>query len=153
MAVLAQDGSHNSAKLSDVRAPDVLEDLGARGAEFAASSAVTTFQRAWHNATDDNYLTLFGFRRFRTAHLMNLRFLEEEIDKIDHEIYQAGLKLDNSYKTVDRLALKHAKLDNDMANIGEQVHEEMRRKLRALLKQYGMHDLLGRPISSDIALR
>ena len=45
------------------------------------------FRNTWHTVTDDNYFTLFGFRRFRTSHLLNLRLLENEIDGLGHQIY------------------------------------------------------------------
>ena len=38
-------------------------------------------RKIWSNVTDDNALTLYGFRRFRTTHLLNPRLLETEIDK------------------------------------------------------------------------
>ena len=95
------------------------------------------FKKAWINASDDNYLTLFGFRRFRTAHLVNLRFLEEEIDKIDHQIFQAGIKLGYSPPAVDRLGLKHAKIDTNAQTADEIMTRKLVLDLRALLKQYG----------------
>ena len=67
------------------------------------------FRRFWCATTDDRRLTLFGFRRYRTAHLLNLRFLEDEIHKIDHDIFQAGLQLDVTSTAAERLGLKHAR--------------------------------------------
>ena len=98
------------------------------------------FRKVWLNATDDNYLTLFGFRRFRTAHLLNLRFLEEEIDKIDHKIYQAGMKLDCPIGAIDRLGLKHGKrdvADPGAARVVNVVDKDLMSRLRELLRQYG----------------
>ena len=99
--------------------------------------ATKSFQKAWHIVTDDNYLTLFGFRRFRTAHLLNLRFLEEEIDKIDHQMFQAGLKLGNAPSAIDRLGLEYAKRDLNPRGAEEIISHELVTKLRDLLKQYG----------------
>lgn len=99
--------------------------------------AMKSFQKAWDIVTDDNYLTLFGFRRFRTAHLLNLRFLEEEIDKIDHQMFQAGLRLDNAPSAIDRLGLEHAKRDLSPRGPEELINHELVTKLRDLLKQYG----------------
>lgn len=98
------------------------------------------FRKSWRNATDDNYLTLFGFRRFRTAHLLNLRFLEEEIHKIDHEIYQAGMQLGCPLGAIDRLGLKHGKRDvvaAGTAGTGSVVNQDLIMSLRELLRQYG----------------
>ena len=100
--------------------------------------AIESFQKAWHIVTDDNYLTLFGFRRFRTAHLLNLRFLEEEIARIDHQIFQAGLKLGNTPSAIDRLGLEHAKRDLDPQGAEEIISQKLVTKLRDLLKQYGI---------------
>lgn len=101
------------------------------------------FRNSWRNATDDNYLTLFGFRRFRTAHLLNLRFLEEEIDKIDHEIYQAGMQLGCPLGAIDRLGLKHGKRDvvpPGAAGMVNVVNQDLILRLRELLRQYGRYD-------------
>ena len=96
------------------------------------------FRKIWCNVTDDSYHSLFGFRRFRTAHLLNLRFLEDEIDKIDHEIFQAGFKLGLSHTVIDRLGLKHGKRDV-VAQAGEgAVNRDLILRLRELIKQYGM---------------
>ena len=100
------------------------------------SSFSDQFSRLWRNVVDDNYLTLFGFRRYRTIHLLNLRFLEAEIDKVDHAIYQAGLSLDY-LPILDRLGLKGAKRDADATK--EDVDEPLILRLRELLKQYGKH--------------
>ena len=45
------------------------------------------FPLLWQRSTEDNNLALHGFRRFKTTHLLNLRFLEEEIADLDHAIY------------------------------------------------------------------
>ena len=97
------------------------------------------FRKLWLHATDDNYLTLFGFRRFRTAHLLNIRFLEEEIDTIDHQIFQAGLDLGNQPRSIDRLGLQHGKRDSIMKKANTLVDKELVLRLRDLLKQYGLY--------------
>ena len=51
------------------------------------------FNKIWREITSDNRHTLFGFRRYRTTDLLNLRLLEAEIGTIDHDVYQAGLQL------------------------------------------------------------
>ena len=97
-------------------------------------SIVNDFGKAWHNAVDDNYLTLFGFRRYRTSHLLNLRLLEAEIAKIDHTFFQAGLNL-NHIPTLDRLGLSGAR--RDAIPPKEAINEAQVLRLRELLKQYG----------------
>jgi hypothetical protein len=96
------------------------------------------FRKIWPTVTDPNPLILFGFRRFRTSHLLNLRILEEDILKIDHEVFQAGLHLGEPTRKGGRLALDRA--ERDTVPEGEQVPIVDRKKLdrlRGLLKQYG----------------
>ena len=96
------------------------------------------FPRTWRQATDDNRLTLFGLRRFRTAHLLNLRFSEAEIAQVDRQIYQAGLSLGITPGEIDRLGLKHARRNPDFtAESG--IPDSLILKLRELLKQYSMN--------------
>ena len=95
------------------------------------------FRGIWPDVTSDNRLTLFGFRRYRTAHLLNLRFLEAEIDRLDHELYQAGLQLNYQPGTLDRLGLKHAKRDAQGSKLPKIVNESLVLRLRALIKEYG----------------
>lgn len=98
------------------------------------------FSTVWREITSDNHLTLFGFRRYRTAHLLNLRFLEAEINEIDHDLYQAGLQLDQPLDrahTIDRLGLKQAKIDSKRVRIEEVANEALIMRLRRLIKEYG----------------
>ena len=98
------------------------------------------FRKVWRETTSDNHLTLFGFRRYRTTHLINLRFLEAEIDKIDHDLYQAGLQLNQPFgreHTIDRLGLKQAKKDGKRVKVEEVVNETLILRLRSLIKEYG----------------
>jgi len=98
------------------------------------------FSKVWREITSDNHLTLFGFRRYRTTHLLNLRFLEAEIDKIDHDLYQAGLQLNQPLSrdhTIDRLGLKQAKKDSKPTKVEEMVNEALVMRLRRLIKEYG----------------
>lgn len=97
-------------------------------------SIIEQFDKLWRNTVDDNYLTLYGFRRYRTIHLLNLRFLEAEIDKIDHAIFKAGLSLDY-LPVLDRLGLRNAK--KDATPMTEIVDKTLVLRLRELLKQYG----------------
>jgi hypothetical protein len=95
------------------------------------------FEKVWASSTEDNNLTLYGFRRFKTTHLLNLRLLEEEIDRIDHQIYQAGLKLGMDPTPADRLGLKHCKKDEHALCPEDVMEEQQIPKLRDLLRQYG----------------
>lgn len=101
-----------------------------------------SFGTIWPEVTSDNYLNLFGFQRYRTAHLFNLRLLEAEIGAINHNVYQSGLQLsqplDYEHK-LDRLGLKHAKKDNDRKKIEEVVNQALVIRLRELIKQYGTY--------------
>ena len=96
------------------------------------------FRKLWPCVTDDNHLTLFGFRRFRTTHLMNLRFLEEEINKIDRQIYQAGLKLGIPPTKDDRLGSRYSKRDASAQGLEESINQDLLLRLRDLVKLYGM---------------
>ena len=100
--------------------------------------SVHLFCNLWSNITDDNALTLFGFRRFRTTHLLNLRLLEAEIDEIHHKIYQTGLSLGLSSTSADKLGLKHNKRDKHAPSPEELLKPELVSKLRQLLREYGM---------------
>ena len=90
----------------------------------------------------DNYLILYGFRGFRTTHLLNLRFLEDDISKIDHKIYQAGLKLDLAPANVDKLGLRHGKRDRNAPEVEEVIDQELLLKLRELIEQYSTCKLI-----------
>ena len=96
-----------------------------------------SFRDLWRKATDDNYLTLYGFRRFRTTHLLNLRYLEEEIDLLDHQIYQAGLKLGHISTPLDKLGLQHGRIDASALGHGEVMTRELVLRMRELIRQYG----------------
>ena len=145
-----QDVTENTnSRNEEPRILDVSKHRESAKKNFEDIEAIKSFQKAWHIVTDDNYLTLFGFRRFRTAHLLNLRFLEEEIDKIDHQIFQAGLKLGNTPSAIDRLGLEHAKRDLNPQGAEDIISQELVTKLRDLLKQYG---ILDNPSSCRIGL-
>lgn len=96
------------------------------------------FSAHWQFSTADNNLTLHGFRRFKTTHLLNLRFLEAEIAELDHAIYQAGLSLEIQPSATDRLGLKHSKRDRDIPKLEDTITNELVLKLRDLLQKYGM---------------
>ena len=109
----------------------------------ADQATADLFRQLWVKVTDDNGLTLHGFRRFKTSHLLNLRFLEEEIAKLDRQVYQAGLKLElKKSTTVDKLGLQHAKRDANALRADEVMDQSLVLKLRELLKQYGESTVL-----------
>lgn len=97
------------------------------------------FRTLWPCVTADSNFTLHGFRRFKTTHLLNLRFLENQIAELDHTIYQAGLSLDSPVSPFDRLGLKHSKKDTSMPAVNEVITKEFVLKLRSLLQQYGTY--------------
>ena len=69
--------------------------------------------------------------------LLNLRFLEQEIAELDHELYQAGLNLGLEPTARDRLGLKHSKLDSHIPPLESTITPELVSRLRKLLQQYG----------------
>ena len=93
------------------------------------------FPKFWREVSADNRQTLYGFRRFRTSHLLNLRFLEAEIDKIDRIFYQAGLSLETR-SVLDRLGIKDAMRDVNPPKLGD-INEALTHRLRSLIKEYG----------------
>lgn len=131
MAKVTDDG----ISYSKSRASDAPEDLSHSD---ESPETARLFHNLWSNVTDDNPLTLYGFRRFRTTHLLNLRLLEAEIDKIDHMIYQAGLGLRLPATSADKLGFKHNKRDEHAPSAEEVLKPELVSKLRQLLKNYGM---------------
>ena len=106
------------------------------------SETALLFRDLWSNVTDENALTLFGFRRFRTTHLLNLRLLVTEIDKIDHEIYQASLSLGLPSTSADKLGLRNSKRDERAPSPEEILRPELVSKLRQLLREYSTWQLL-----------
>lgn len=113
------------------------KDFRDEGLPTENSDSCKLFEKVWASCTEDNNLALYGFRRFKTTHLLNLRLLEEEIDRIDHQIYQAGLKLGMDPTPADRLGLKHCKKDEHALRPEDVMDEQLILKLRHLLKQYG----------------
>lgn len=95
------------------------------------------FRKIWPITTDDNNVTLYGFRRFKVSHLLNLRFLEQEIAELDHTIYQAGLSIGLEPTARDRAGLKHSKLDTYIPALESSIYPELVSKLRSLIQQYG----------------
>ena len=106
-----------------------------------AEQLVNEFRMYWQSATADSNLTLHGFRRFKTMHLLNLRFLESEIADLDHQIYQAGLSLHLRLPLNDRLGLKHSKRDKNVPEIHETINKDLVVRLRDSLQRYGLYPL------------
>lgn len=128
------DAADEDISYSKSRDSDVQEAINQR---HENSESSRRFRSLWSNITDDNALTLYGFRRYRTTHLLNLRLLETEIDKIDHDIYQAGLSLDLPSTSADKLGLKQSKRDENSPSPEEVLKPELVSRLRRLLKEYG----------------
>ena len=110
------------------------EQEGQKGTSLRFASI---FPQVWQSSTTDSNVSLHGFRRFKTSHLVNLRFMEEEIAKIDHRIYQAGLHLGFEPTAVDRLGLGTSKRDANFPKTDETVTPALVRCLRSMLKDYG----------------
>lgn len=96
------------------------------------------FASLWKRSTGDSNLSLYGFRRFKTSQLLNLRSLEDEVAQLDHLVYQAGLGLRLSPSPLDRLGLSHAKRDTETLGTSRGVTPDLILKLRELLRQYSM---------------
>lgn len=97
------------------------------------------FMNSWSEITSNNRHTLFEFRRYRTIHLLNLRLLKAEIGTIDHDIYQTDLQLDQPLDRehiLNRLGLKHAKIDPKRTKIEEVMNKNSILRLRKLIKEY-----------------
>lgn len=95
------------------------------------------FPSHWQASSADSNLTLHGFRRFKTTHLLNLRYLEAEIAEIDHLLYQLGLSLNVEPSSTDRLGLKHCIKDETLPSTKQAVTQKLIQKLRRLVKEYG----------------
>lgn len=98
------------------------------------------FRQIWQHSTEDNNLTLYGFQRFKTSHLLNLRYIEKEIAQLDREIYQRGLKCmasEEDDRRYDRLRLRFSQRDQDFNEKQDWICSEMILRLRSLLKEYG----------------
>lgn len=96
------------------------------------------FPDHWRSSTSLEEVSLFGFRRFRTSQLLNIRFLEDEISAIDREIYQAGLQLPPQYTSS---SYENVRKDPNAAGPHEVITETTVHRLRTLLKQYSKLNL------------
>ncbi|KAL6701129.1 hypothetical protein J3F84DRAFT_402974 [Trichoderma pleuroticola] len=102
----------------------------------SSQSLSEQFPNHWQASTADSNLTLHGFRRFKTTHLLNLRYLEAEVAEIDHLIYQLGLSLNMEPSSTDRLGLKHCTRDEVLPSTDQTVSKELIQRLRQTLKEY-----------------
>jgi hypothetical protein len=94
------------------------------------------FRRFWPTATDDNRLTLFGFRRFRTVHLLNLRFLEDELTDINRKLCIAAEVLDIPLPPKNKLGLRHG-TPRDPSEWNAALDREFFGNMRRVVKEYG----------------
>jgi len=93
------------------------------------------FRQHWVSATADDSLSLFGFRRFRTAQLLNLRFLEDEIEDLCRKIFGAGLKLG---MPPTELGFEHTRGEVEAPRSEDVVTSTEIIRLRGFLKEYSM---------------
>lgn len=87
----------------------------------------------WQTSTADSNLTLYGFSRFKTTHLFNLRCLEAEISQINDKIYKLGLQSNVAPTKTNRLGLEQREAEGD----AEVLSQELMQRLRQLIKEYG----------------
>ncbi|KAI4239050.1 MAG: hypothetical protein LQ349_000658 [Xanthoria aureola] len=68
----------------------------------------------------------------------NLRFLEEKISELDHEIYQAGLSLGNDTldRKPDRLGLRYSYRNVNIPALQDSITDSLVLNLRYILKDY-----------------
>jgi hypothetical protein len=109
------------------------------------------FQSLWPIATHDSNVTLHAFRRFKTSHLMNLRFLEAEVEQLDRDLYQAGLTLGVPVGKPDRLLLRRNTHDNK--NIPIKVSGDTVLRLRGLIKEYGVYPVNDKAEAADRSMQ
>ncbi|CAN8099915.1 unnamed protein product [Discula destructiva] len=93
------------------------------------------FNRIWSIATEDENLTMYAFKRFKTSHLVNLRYLEHELDKLDRDVYQAGLSLGHDVSKTGRLLLGHAQKDKVIKTVQDVAQKENIIRLRKLISE------------------
>jgi hypothetical protein len=95
------------------------------------------FRKFWPVITDDNPLTLFGFRRFRTVHLLNLRFLEDELTAINRKLMVAGESLDIPLPPKNKLGLGHG-TQRDPSELNPVLDREFFSNMRRTVRDYGL---------------
>jgi len=95
------------------------------------------FPKIWQCSTADSNLSLHGFKRFKTSHLVNLRFLEQDLAVLDDKIYQNGLRLGIKHAPEDRLVLKHSRIDTAVPSPKDTMSRELILQLRDAVKEYG----------------
>ncbi|KAL3426811.1 hypothetical protein PVAG01_00320 [Phlyctema vagabunda] len=122
------------------RSPDITQPrrtVNTIETQFLSTSRLD-FEKHWRRSTDDDNLTLHGFRRFKTSHLINLRFLEDEIARMDHLMFQAGLSLSTERTSYDRLGLRNARIDAkaQVMPVEEIITEKFVLELRGRIKEY-----------------
>jgi hypothetical protein len=97
------------------------------------------FPQHWLGSTLEDKISRYGFRRFQTSQLLNIRFLENEVAELDRSIYKAGLRLNLPFSSsTDRFGPEHVVLDHQSATADKIITHENVLKLRRLLKDYSM---------------
>lgn len=116
---------------------EVQDQMAATTSENSNETA-SDFRKLWQIAAADDNMTMYGFRRFKTSHLLNLRFLEHETELLDRDIYQAGLKLGFPTSSTDRLGLERSVKDENAKDASEVITSDSVVRLRKLIQEYGM---------------
>lgn len=81
-----------------------------------------------------NFEVSHSFRKFRTMHLLNLRFLENEILALEQLFFQAGLHISKPNEDGNPNAID-PRFSSDQENISATFVETLRR----LIEQYGKY--------------
>ncbi|KAK2049425.1 hypothetical protein LZ31DRAFT_514319 [Colletotrichum somersetense] len=122
--------------------------------ELGTDALQEQFHAHWQSSTADEDVTLYGFSRFRTIHLLNLRFLEDEISELNRLVYQAGLSLSENPPSRKRLDMEF-RWDGMSSEPSKTINHKLVTKLRDLLRQYdealvAFHNIMGMETSSLI---
>ncbi|KAI1299003.1 hypothetical protein F5Y03DRAFT_408947 [Xylaria venustula] len=91
------------------------------------------FVRHWEKVlTADNSLTRHRVRRSKTAHLINLRFLEEDIAALNDVIVQAGINTRLDTSSSDRLGRTHSQSVTENPRVEKSLREKLWKRRRLI---------------------
>ena len=65
--------------------------------------------------------------------MSNLRYLEKDIDTLDHQIFQVDLKLGHTPTSIDELGFQHGKTDACALDMEDVMTRQMKLKMRELI--------------------
>lgn len=96
---------------------------------------VHDFEESWGKVTNSGVLN--QFHRYNTLHLLNLRFLEEELATVESQVLRAGLKFSGREKGPDQIIFEEAIISPDVCDSNGKVSQAYVEKLRNLIQKYG----------------